>query len=228
MKESDVEELLSHLHDEIETLSKNGLSQEESFWIARYRLGDSKTLREEYSKVNRPLIWYKNALLLLLGYFLFTLIPKIVGLLTLPIYIMDLKWMLFTTPIMGSEYPVPIPLFLLTILLIGGMFYLGIKQKICLNNNMKRFFDINSGAKIRYNFIIYLLGIYVTINIGRLPAIIAINNHYAPNIAGFLSASEAMFSLLWTPFLIISLILILVSLFRENKDKIISKEEITI
>ena len=221
INESDVNELISHLQDEIDNLGKKGLSEEESFWIARHRLGDSKALTIEFSKVNPTFIWRKRLILLLLGYFLFTLMPKLVQLLTLPIYLLDLNWMLITSPVIGSNFPVPIPLFVFILLLIGGIFYFTSKQKIILNKNQNRFFNINPRLKIRYNFMIYLLGLYVITSLGSIFINFALHK-YSPKIVGLVSASGEMFSLLWTPFLLISLILIMIPIFKRNKEKIIA------
>ena len=71
MDETDVNELIYHLKDNIEEFNKKGLSEEESYWIAKHRLGDTQALSIEFSKVNQALIWKKRMLWLLLGYFLF-------------------------------------------------------------------------------------------------------------------------------------------------------------
>ncbi len=52
-KQADLDELESHLLDEIDSLSKSDLSQEESFLVASRRLGDSQMLQKEYGKINR-------------------------------------------------------------------------------------------------------------------------------------------------------------------------------
>jgi len=48
----DLEELESHLFDEIENLKTKGLTDEESFFIATKRLGKQEILTEEYGKIN--------------------------------------------------------------------------------------------------------------------------------------------------------------------------------
>lgn len=49
---SDINELETHLRDEMEHLKTMGLSDEEAFLIARHRLGDTVTLDCEFSKIN--------------------------------------------------------------------------------------------------------------------------------------------------------------------------------
>jgi hypothetical protein len=48
---SDVNELESHLREEMEHLKTTGLSDEEAFLVARHRLGDTATLEQEFAKV---------------------------------------------------------------------------------------------------------------------------------------------------------------------------------
>jgi len=49
---SDIDELESHLREEIENLTVLKLSDEEAFLVATYRLGDTARLSDEYAKIN--------------------------------------------------------------------------------------------------------------------------------------------------------------------------------
>lgn len=49
---SDVSELENHLRDEMGHLKTSGLSDEETFLVARRRLGDTAALADEFAKVN--------------------------------------------------------------------------------------------------------------------------------------------------------------------------------
>lgn len=49
---SDIDELESHLREEMERLRPLGLSETESFLVARHRLGEAQALETEYEKVN--------------------------------------------------------------------------------------------------------------------------------------------------------------------------------
>jgi hypothetical protein len=55
--ESDIEELESHLRDEMEQLAPLGLSEEEAFLIAVRRIGDTTQMASEFAKVNTAAIW---------------------------------------------------------------------------------------------------------------------------------------------------------------------------
>lgn len=50
ISDDEVEELESHLMDAVNTLSQTGLSTEESFLVARHRIGEVRTLHSEYRK----------------------------------------------------------------------------------------------------------------------------------------------------------------------------------
>ncbi len=51
---SDIDELESHLREEIERLITLKLSGEEAFWVAAHRVGDTDALGSEFAKVNWP------------------------------------------------------------------------------------------------------------------------------------------------------------------------------
>ena len=123
MDETDVKELLTHMREEMDLLQERDLSEEESFWIARHRLGDTDAIHTEFSKVNHARVWRKRVMWLLLGYFIFSMVPKLAGLLTLPFYLLDTKWLFITTPIMGDRWPIALPLYVLILMAIGSVFY---------------------------------------------------------------------------------------------------------
>lgn len=56
VSESAVDELESHLREEIEALASLNLSEEESFWLARRRLGGEGEIAGEFAKINRSAV----------------------------------------------------------------------------------------------------------------------------------------------------------------------------
>ena len=56
-QEQDIEELESHLREEIDQLEKNGLEPDEAFLIAVKRIGNADALSREFSKVNTENLW---------------------------------------------------------------------------------------------------------------------------------------------------------------------------
>ena len=64
---SDVDELESHLHEEIENLTALKLSDEEAFLVAAHRLGSTDSLAVEYEKINRSSIFKRRLSLMITG-----------------------------------------------------------------------------------------------------------------------------------------------------------------
>ncbi|UCG57713.1 MAG: hypothetical protein JSU70_22970 [Phycisphaerales bacterium] len=75
LRESDIDELDSHLREEIKQLTASKLSEREAFWVATHRLGDTASLESEFGKTNGPymvrnrLFWMTAGVL---GYLLVT------------------------------------------------------------------------------------------------------------------------------------------------------------
>ena len=65
--ESDVDELESHLRDEVDSLMLAGLSVEEAFMISTHRIGDSEVVGQEFTKVNPSLAWRRRVFWMFLG-----------------------------------------------------------------------------------------------------------------------------------------------------------------
>ena len=74
---SDKAELISHLNDSSEALVEKGLTEEESFIIAKKRIGKPELLTEEYSKVNFSLKTNKVWAYLLVGFNILYGIPSL-------------------------------------------------------------------------------------------------------------------------------------------------------
>ena len=53
----DLDELEDHLREEIQELSSKGLSEEEAFFVAVRRIGNSSSLSKEFRKINIHDIW---------------------------------------------------------------------------------------------------------------------------------------------------------------------------
>jgi TctA family transporter len=64
---SDIEELESHLREEIEQLTGLKLSDEEAFLIAAHRLGSTDSLAAEYEKINSSLKFRRRFSLMIAG-----------------------------------------------------------------------------------------------------------------------------------------------------------------
>lgn len=221
MTEIDVDELMSHLKDNIEDLEKKGLSGEESYWVARHRLGDTRALDIEFAKVNQALIWRKRIFWLLLGYFLFTTISYLAKLATISLQLLDLQWLFVRIPITGFQYPLPIPMFLFILLIIGGIFFMTTSQRNIFKKNGVNHFKFIPGVKIGHKFIMAFSGFYLVIIFGNFLSTSASTNRFSAATIGAISVSGSIFSLLWNIFLFITLVIMTLVLEKRKNDNVI-------
>ncbi|MHC4087678.1 MAG: permease prefix domain 1-containing protein [Planctomycetota bacterium] len=54
---SDIDEMESHLREEIESLTASKLAEQEAFLVATHRLGDPDSLAAEFAQVNTSILW---------------------------------------------------------------------------------------------------------------------------------------------------------------------------
>jgi hypothetical protein len=82
LEEADLEELGSHLNDEMEQLMDKGLSEREAFWVATSRVGSREELSEEYAKANSRAVWRHRFLWMAVGAFAYFVLSGMIGLLS--------------------------------------------------------------------------------------------------------------------------------------------------
>jgi hypothetical protein len=67
--DADLDELESHLRDDLDALAEVGITGAEAFHVAEQRLGDSSALAAEFAKVNPTLAWRVPMFWLSVGFF---------------------------------------------------------------------------------------------------------------------------------------------------------------
>jgi len=72
-KPHNLRELEVHLRDSVAALQAQNLTPEESFMVARHRVGTPEVLAVEFGKVNRHAVWLERAMWMLAGVQLFFL-----------------------------------------------------------------------------------------------------------------------------------------------------------
>jgi hypothetical protein len=72
--DSDCEELKSHLLDSVDQLKKTGLNEEEAFWVAKKRLGETDNWQDEFKEMNKGFIQMRMSVALLAGILTYFLI----------------------------------------------------------------------------------------------------------------------------------------------------------
>ena len=75
--ESDADELENHLRDEVDSLMLAGLNAEEAFMVSSHRIGDNKSVGQEFAKVNTKEVWRNRVFWMLSGVFTFMVIGSI-------------------------------------------------------------------------------------------------------------------------------------------------------
>jgi len=76
---SDIDELESHLGEEIENLTALNLSEEEAFWVAARRLGDTDALAGEFAKINTGTVLRNRLCWMAVGVLLYLILTHIAG-----------------------------------------------------------------------------------------------------------------------------------------------------
>jgi len=76
--DDNIEELESHVLDEMTSLQKNGLNEEESFIISQKRLGPTSIIKEEFQKVNTKMNFRIKILPYLNGILCYVIIRKLI------------------------------------------------------------------------------------------------------------------------------------------------------
>jgi hypothetical protein len=67
LREEDIIELETHARDSVAAFRAKGLTDEEAFLLATWRLGQPSQLEPEFSKVNRAEVWLNRLLWMLIG-----------------------------------------------------------------------------------------------------------------------------------------------------------------
>jgi len=79
-RKPDIDELESHLREEIQQLGRSSpLSEEEAFLVATHRLGDAESLSREFSKVNRSALWGHRLLWAATGLYAYLMMKYLLG-----------------------------------------------------------------------------------------------------------------------------------------------------
>lgn len=216
IEEDDIIELTAHLVDEIEDLQSQSLSAEESFWVATHRLGDAKAIQAEFSKINQAIVWRRRLMTLLLGYFLFSALRSLIDLMILPVYLVDVQWLLVdASRIYGPNFSVPLPLFFTILAIFGVGFYLMTTKRIRLFSQSKLILSL----KVERNLVFAILAASLVLMIGSFVSTILLAWATDVNTLGSFAVSRNVFSVLWNLFLFISLaVLSFVTLCRPKPN----------
>ena len=215
MHTANIDELVSHLTECIDELKQKGLSEEESFWIVKHRIGDVQALGIEFSKINKAFIWRKRLAWLLSGYFIFATIPDILRLINIPYF----KYISSRDPATSFSSYIPYTLFLIVFLFAGGVLFL-----LAGDNKMTKKIKIHNPyiifrLKESYNYFFIFPAIYLMTIFGNLFAEVSLMRHSSSTSFYSIQNSQALFQILLNAFLVIFLIIISIALVKNKNTR---------
>ena len=132
-------ELETHLRDTITGFQQRGLNDEESFWLARRRVGPPEQLVMEFAKADPAAVWRERLFWLACGLLFFRLVSMLVNSFWEPLFIGGLayhhtlaellpQWVAFYLPawVNGIRYPMYLQFLpgIINLLLIPGLLVL--------------------------------------------------------------------------------------------------------
>ena len=161
----DLEELESHLMDEITVLKEKDLSEEEAFLVAKRRIGQNDIIEEEYKKVNHNKIWTNKLFYLFFGYICYHLILSLTNMISAFIIIL----FSISTPKYAYSHSLSKLSFILHLFIFISLILFIYSNK--LTNMMNHFSNIKKSKKI-FNIII-IISLIISIDIFSLPFISA-------------------------------------------------------
>lgn len=75
-----VEELESHLYEQVDSLITTGLSEEEAFMVATHRIGQKEEISQEFAMINSHVIWRTRVSWIAIGILIFFVSKALVSL----------------------------------------------------------------------------------------------------------------------------------------------------
>lgn len=216
---NDIEELESHLLDEIESLKEKDLSEEEAFYVASNRLGEVDLLSSEFSKVNEKPMYLRKVAWLLGGYILIYFIKEIIQISStlLSIIIEKANIVHFNAefgPLPGDQANAYITIGISAFLAVMFIYVLLIKKNPLLSKIQLGFNYLYNTNKI---LLFPLYSILIIINsIGELLLLPVIVTNTSDQTLRNISNGNGLFGIIWIMILSISFIVIV---FRKNKKE---------
>lgn len=212
LTESDIEELESHLLDEIDSLKLKNLTDEESFYVACSRIGSTDLLTNEFSKININYIWLKKILWLLSGYLLIGFCQQLTSISSTFITGLVVKFTDLSTN--GMMYLNLVLNFILSAIVLCALFL----PKLMIISNVYSKFNYLFNYK-RWLLISTFIIFFIMTSIGFLSLKIVLTRIVPVWQLGYIQSGEMIFTLIWPAAL--CLMVLFLSLKNHNKNKTI-------
>lgn len=205
---SDIEELESHLLEEIDLLKQKQLTDEEAFYVASSRLGSIELLSSEFIKINTSSIYLKRVAWFLGGYIIISFILQLINAFSLfstnYVYNMNILYV--------QKFPY-LSLFI-SVVIAAVFFYFLFTPKYNLLSKLQSIF--NYLFTYKKLLLILLLSVFIIIDsIGYLAFQYFFTLHTPFENYGQMTFGNGIFSITWS--IVLCLIFILLS-FRKSKN----------
>ena len=209
---SDIDELESHLREEIEQLTALNLSDEEAFLVATHRLGSTDSLAAEYKKINSGMKFRRRLSLMITGILAYLLATHFVISVS-----RGCVWLAATGGIRG--YTLGIIGFISQILTLVATFFFG--YCICkLILNRPGFRKQINRLKTKLILLISLLVFLIIITVSRIFFPVMVLRIMKPQEYGQVAQSLALTRLLWYVLLPALLVIMLIKLRKPDLHKV--------
>jgi lysylphosphatidylglycerol synthetase-like protein (DUF2156 family) len=210
-EEADLEELESHLKDEIEQLTDHGLSPKEAFWVATSRLGNREELPDEYAKTNAGTVWRRRCLWIVVGTLAYLVLNCIVELLSYAAAVATVSSgfasdvVIFLGPGMDAAFMVSLSVrVLLTCGALGGVYLVLSGDRLGLSSRLREARRSRSRIIVFYVATVALTVLFLTL-LQFAATILStrwLTAHTVVNASGAASAGNVIFSVLFVLFLV--------------------------
>lgn len=206
---SDIEELESHLLEEIDILKEKDLTEEEAFYIATSRLGSVELLSSEFTKINTKSMYLKRVLWLLAGYILIYFIQQLI--LTCSLFLTNYIYSVNTFYINRFPY---LSLIISIIISIIFLYFLFIPKYKLLSKIQSIFNYLFSSKRILLIFTLLILSIMNSLGFSIIDSF-SLNN-IAQQEAGIykIDIDRNIFIIIWS--IILCLIFVLLSFSKSR------------
>ncbi len=212
-KSEDLDELESHLLDEIDSLGEKGLTEEEAFLISAHRLGDGNNLGKEFLKINSGIFWKQRIFWMLGGYFLVQLFLTWIYA-AQSAYLFWIDWGTLPNFLMGPQFRMPIIPGVLSVLLIG-LLYLGLTKR---PPESSRLLQLAGALRQRKTLGTFLILAAVIAALAGWPVLqLFLVRAASPQMAGQIYGANSLFNGIFKLLLAVFFVQLAVWYFSENR-----------
>jgi hypothetical protein len=168
-EDSDLEELESHLNDEIEQLMDHGLSPKEAFWVATSRVGNREQLPDEYAKTNSRAVWRHRFLWMAVGVLAYLVLNYLIWLLSYGGTLVTVSSGIGSYPATVLSLSVQI---LVACVALASAYFILSRDKFGISNRYRRARESGTRIIVFYAIPVALLGILASLWCGAGPTLL--------------------------------------------------------